>query len=615
MRRATRRTDFGWPVVPDGLRELLVALRDALRRRAAADLHHRERLLLRRRVRTPTAWSTTRRGSTTSTRHLRAVADAIADGRRRARLLHLVAAGQLRVGRGLHPALRPGARRLRDPACAPRRRSYDWYRDLIAAQPATDQRDRPPAGARPLRASRPLGRPGCWVAWLTLAARAVGGLLRADPGAARPAGRGGLARTTRSTVLRRGHRRRRGGLGGRQPAVRRAVGPHHVAVRAPGAVGGRRRAARRARAGAARDRRQSVLAMVLGLGLAQASLNAMFAALTATVPDLVPGPRARRGRRLGRGVADPRASSPGSASRPPPAASRPATTRRPPRWSCSRCRTCSAAATSRCRGRCGRPFSLAGVRCARSGSRRAGTRTSRWAWLTRFLVNLGNSLGTLLLYFYLQDAVELPRPRGRRAACSPSSTRSSSSPARVVVRAVVGPARRRKVFVIVSGLVTGLRRADPRARADLARRARRRGGVRRSATASTSRSTSRCSPRCCPPRDARAKDLGVINIAVALPQVFAPFVGLVPGRVRRRLRDPLRRRLRGLPARQRLRAQHPRSAVAALPAGRPQPHLEELASVTDSPSRAPRPTWSDGGVGATGTVRHRPNRCGDTTST
>ena len=28
-----------------------------------------------------------------------------------------------------------------------------------------------------------------------------------------------------------------------------------------------------------------------------------------------------------------------------------------------------------------------------------------------------------------------------------------------------------------------------------------------------------------PAAEARAKDLGVINIAVALPQVFAPFVG------------------------------------------------------------------------------------------
>ena len=53
--------------------------------------------------------------------HLRAVGAAIDDGRRRPRLLHLVAHGQLRVGRGLHPAVRPRARRLRRPRCAPRR--------------------------------------------------------------------------------------------------------------------------------------------------------------------------------------------------------------------------------------------------------------------------------------------------------------------------------------------------------------------------------------------------------------------------------------------------------------------------------------------------------------
>ena len=46
-----------------------------------------------------------------------------------------------------------------------------------------------------------------------------------------------------------------------------------------------------------------------------------------------------------------------------------------------------------------------------------------------------------------------------------------------------------------------------------------------SATASTSRSTSRCCTEVLPAAEARAKDLGVINIAVALPQVFAPFVG------------------------------------------------------------------------------------------
>jgi hypothetical protein len=39
------------------------------------------------------------------------------------------------------------------------------------------------------------------------------------------------------------------------------------------------------------------------------------------------------------------------------------------------------------------------------------------------------------------------------------------------------------------------------------------------------------------------------------------------------------------------------------------------ARATDSPSRAPLPTWSGGGVGSTRTVRQRPNRTGATTST
>ena len=50
-RRATPTTDFGWPVVPDAFEELLVVAAGALRRRAAAGLHHGERLLVRRRPR------------------------------------------------------------------------------------------------------------------------------------------------------------------------------------------------------------------------------------------------------------------------------------------------------------------------------------------------------------------------------------------------------------------------------------------------------------------------------------------------------------------------------------------------------------------------------------
>ena len=108
-------TAFGWPVVPAGLTELLAGCRP-VRRRAAADLHHRERLLGHRRARLPTAVIDDQPRIDYLDGHIRAVADAIRRRRRRPRLPRLVAAGQLRVGRGLSPAVRPGARRLRDPA-------------------------------------------------------------------------------------------------------------------------------------------------------------------------------------------------------------------------------------------------------------------------------------------------------------------------------------------------------------------------------------------------------------------------------------------------------------------------------------------------------------------
>ena len=108
-------TDFGWPVVPDALREWLILLR--ARYRAAlppiyitesgcaynmgpdehgvvddqARIDYLDVAPARDRDRRPAR-------------------------RRRPRLLHVVADGQLRVGRGLHPALRAGARRLRHPA-------------------------------------------------------------------------------------------------------------------------------------------------------------------------------------------------------------------------------------------------------------------------------------------------------------------------------------------------------------------------------------------------------------------------------------------------------------------------------------------------------------------
>jgi MFS family permease len=146
-----------------------------------------------------------------------------------------------------------------------------------------------------------------------------------------------------------------------------------------------------------------------------------------------------------------------------------------------------------------------------------------WAWLTRFLVNLGNSLGTLLLYFYLQDRVHYAHPDSGvflltvvYAVFIVAST--------VVFGRWSDRLEQRKVFVTVSGTVTGL-------------------GALVLAVLPTwpgalvgavvfgigygvylSVDLALCT-QVLPSAEARAKDLGLINIAVTLPQVFAPFVG------------------------------------------------------------------------------------------
>ena len=103
-------TDFGWPVVPEALEEQLRSLasrypsippiRITENGCSYAELDDQGRIAYLRRP--------SRR---CCRRHRRRC--------RRAGLLRLVAARQLRVGRGLHPALRAGARRLRHPGADP----------------------------------------------------------------------------------------------------------------------------------------------------------------------------------------------------------------------------------------------------------------------------------------------------------------------------------------------------------------------------------------------------------------------------------------------------------------------------------------------------------------
>jgi MFS family permease len=266
---------------------------------------------------------------------------------------------------------------------------------------------------------------------------------------------------------------------------------------------------------------RSVPTLVLGWSLAQASLNAMFAALTATVPDLVPvrergavGGWVAVSQTLGivGGVGIATATGGiaagyyataaavvvlampyvlGSRDLPLPPSLRPAFSVR----------------------------ELVGSFWI-SPSRHPDF---AWAWLTRFLVNLGNSLGTLLLYFYLQDAVRYPDPEAGVLVLTVVYA------VFIVVSTVVfgrwsDRLGRRKVFVVVSGAVTGLGALIlalvptwPGALAGAVV-----FGIGYGVYLSVDFAL--CT-EVLPAAEARAKDLGVINVAVALPQVFAPFVG------------------------------------------------------------------------------------------
>ncbi len=146
-----------------------------------------------------------------------------------------------------------------------------------------------------------------------------------------------------------------------------------------------------------------------------------------------------------------------------------------------------------------------------------------WAWLTRFLVNLGNSLSTLLLYYYLQDAVH------RRDPESGVFVLTAVYAVFIVLSTVVfglwsDRIQRRKIFVTVSGIVAGcaalLLALFPTWPAAVTAAIVLGIGFGVYLAVDFALCT-----EVLPAAAARAKDLGVINVANALPQVFAPFLG------------------------------------------------------------------------------------------
>ncbi len=267
---------------------------------------------------------------------------------------------------------------------------------------------------------------------------------------------------------------------------------------------------------------QSVLVMVLGWALAQASLNAMLAAITATVPDQVPSrQRGAVGGWLaiaqtvgvvaGSGIA----AATGSIAVGYLTTAGVLVVLALPY--CLDSRDLALAPEDR------EPFDLGHFLRSFWISPRQHPDFA-WAWITRFLMNLGNALVILYLLYYLKDAVDLTDDEAENGVFVLTGAYGLCT----VLTAVVGGIwsdrlGRRKVFVIVSGLVAA-------------------AGLLLLAFVTTwvgafagavilgigfgiyTAVDFAMITQVLPSAAGRGKDLGVINIANALPQVLAPGV-------------------------------------------------------------------------------------------
>ncbi len=150
-----------------------------------------------------------------------------------------------------------------------------------------------------------------------------------------------------------------------------------------------------------------------------------------------------------------------------------------------------------------------------------------WAWLTRFLVNLGNSLGLLYLLFYLQDVIGFDKDEAATRVLILTATYAAVLMATAVTFGIWSDRTgKRKVFVIWSGVVgacAALLLAFGQSWPTAVVAAVLMGfgfGIYTSVDFALI-------TQVLPGADDRAKDLGVINIANALPQVFAPGIAAV----------------------------------------------------------------------------------------
>jgi MFS family permease len=167
----------------------------------------------------------------------------------------------------------------------------------------------------------------------------------------------------------------------------------------------------------------------------------------------------------------------------------------------------------------------AGYRVVRTGKVWAvfrGQPDFAWAWGTRFLVQLGNAMGTLYLLYFLTDKVKVADPEGNLLIMILLYT------AGMVATAVIGGrlsdrSGRRKIFVIWSGIVIAVAALIlavwPTWPASLVASFLFGAGYGVYLAVDTALIT-----EVLPAATDRAKDLGVINIATAAPQVLGPAI-------------------------------------------------------------------------------------------
>jgi MFS family permease len=143
-----------------------------------------------------------------------------------------------------------------------------------------------------------------------------------------------------------------------------------------------------------------------------------------------------------------------------------------------------------------------------------------WAWITRFLVQLGNAMGTLFLLYFLADRVHYPDPQGGLLILILVYTVA------VTATTVVAGRRsdrtgRRKVFVLWSGLQMALAALLlaiwPTWPVAIVAAAVMGGGFGVYVAVDAALIT-----QVLPKATDRAKDLGMINIASSAPQVLGP---------------------------------------------------------------------------------------------